>query len=226
MGNAIFGHLPIASAPVALGGWSLPSRHPHRQTRACPSMARAAIYIFIFAVNLVAIWFTSSRGRGCWPGSCVRGAAQRLAGTGAHAHHHRRAALLAGFLVVLSIPNGPLKPAADAGIGRLGEVFETEGGTGRVRVLIWEGIVDLITPHAPLQFPDGSTDQWNAIRPLIGYGPEALYVAYNRFYPPDLAHYEARNASPDRSHNETFDALAFTDCWGWPCIDAVGGLTP
>ncbi len=37
-----------------------------------------------------------------------------------------------------------------------------------------------------------------------------MYVAYNRFYPPDLAHYEKRNASPDRSHNETFDALVTT----------------
>jgi cyclophilin family peptidyl-prolyl cis-trans isomerase/tetratricopeptide (TPR) repeat protein len=37
-------------------------------------------------------------------------------------------------------------------------------------------------------------------------------VAYNRFYPPDLAHFEKRNASPDRSHNETFDALVTT---GW-----------
>ena len=36
-------------------------------------------------------------------------------------------------------------------------------------------------------------------RNYIGYGPEALYVAFNRFYPPDLAHYEARNASPDRA---------------------------
>ena len=34
-----------------------------------------------------------------------------------------------------------------------------------------------------------------------------MWVAYNRFYPPDLAHFEARNASPDRSHNETFDTL-------------------
>jgi hypothetical protein len=34
-----------------------------------------------------------------------------------------------------------------------------------------------------------------------------MYVAYNPYYPPDLAHNEARNASHDRSHNEAFDAL-------------------
>jgi O-antigen ligase len=41
-----------------------------------------------------------------------------------------------------------------------------------------------------------------------------MYVAYNRFYPPDLAHYESRNASPDRSHNETWDSLVITGIIG------------
>jgi hypothetical protein len=41
-----------------------------------------------------------------------------------------------------------------------------------------------------------------------------MYVAYNRFYPPELAHFEKRNASPDRSHNETLDALVTTGWFG------------
>ncbi len=115
------------------------------------------------------------------------------------------------FLVVLNLPNSPLAHLRDTPyLGRLGTVFETESGTGKVRVLIWEGAVDLISPHDPLVFPDGSQDPYNALRPLIGYGPESMYVAYNRFYPPDLAHLESRNASPDRAHNETLDALVIT----------------
>lgn len=97
-------------------------------------------------------------------------------------------------------------------IGRLGSVLESDSGTGRVRALIWEGVLELITPHEPLRFPDGEQDPFNWLRPVLGYGPEAMYVAYNRFYPPELATVEARNASPDRSHNETFDALVIT---GW-----------
>jgi tetratricopeptide (TPR) repeat protein/O-antigen ligase len=98
------------------------------------------------------------------------------------------------FLVAFNMPNTPLEPLREMKyIGRLGQVFDTEHGTGKVRVLIWEGAVDLITAKP--------------VRTLIGYGPEAMYVAYNPYYPPDLAHVEARNASPDRSHNETFDAL-------------------
>lgn len=100
-------------------------------------------------------------------------------------------------------------------IGRLGTILESESGTGRVRVLIWEGALEMLLPHEPIQFPDGKSDTFNLLRPLIGYGPEAMYVAYNRFYPPELATIEARNASPDRSHNETYDALVITGLLGF-----------
>ena len=102
-------------------------------------------------------------------------------------------------------------------VGRLGKVLQTEEGTGKVRVLIWEGAVKMITWHEPLEFPgeEGEPDAFNAVRPIVGYGPESMYVAYNRFYPPALAHFEKRNASPDRSHNETFDALVTTGAIGF-----------
>ncbi|MCB8987049.1 MAG: peptidylprolyl isomerase [Ardenticatenaceae bacterium] len=100
-------------------------------------------------------------------------------------------------------------------VGRLGQLLQADDGTGRVRTLIWEGALKLITPHEPLNFPNGGSDTWNFLRPLIGYGPESMYVAYNRFYPPELATLESRNASPDRSHNETFDALVITGLLGF-----------
>ncbi len=120
------------------------------------------------------------------------------------------------FVVSLNMPGSPLAPLRELpGVGRLGSITQLEEGTNKVRVLIWEGALQLITPHAPLEYPDGRVDRLNPIRPLLGYGPEAMWVAYNRFYPPDLAHYEARNASPDRSHNETLDALAMTGLLGF-----------
>ncbi|MFZ1400710.1 MAG: peptidylprolyl isomerase [Candidatus Promineifilaceae bacterium] len=100
-------------------------------------------------------------------------------------------------------------------IGRLGQILEADTGTGRVRTLIWEGALELILPHDPITFPDGSRDTFNFLRPFIGYGPESMYVAYNGFYPPELATLESRNASPDRSHNETFDALVITGLLGF-----------
>jgi len=106
------------------------------------------------------------------------------------------------FLVVMNVPHSSLEPIRNIPyIGRLGRVFEIEGGTGKVRVLIWEGVVDMIKA--------------DPARAIIGYGPETMFVAYNPFYPPELAHYEARNASPDRSHNETFDSLITTGIIGF-----------
>lgn len=106
------------------------------------------------------------------------------------------------LIVALNLPNSPLSFVRSMPyVGRIGRILETESGTGKVRVLIWQGTVDLVT-HDPLRL-------------LIGYGPETMHVAYNPFYPPDLAHYEARNASPDRSHNETWDSLVITGVIGF-----------
>ncbi len=198
-------------------------------------------YVFVLVVQSIAIIFTQSRGP--WLGwlagiyifvlvglIALRGSA-RLSSAEAPATWTARwsgfarwawvgwiglalASLL--FIVVFNLPNSPLASLRDAPyIGRLGRVFETDEGTGKVRVLIWEGASQLILPHEPLTFPDGSKDWANTLRPLIGYGPEAMWVAFNRYYPPDLAHYEARNASPDRAHNETFDALVTTGILGF-----------
>jgi tetratricopeptide (TPR) repeat protein len=101
--------------------------------------------------------------------------------------------------------------------GRMGTAFNTNEGTNLVRVLIWKGAVNLVLPHNAIESPtiaDGQStlkpDAFNSLRPLFGYGPESMYVAYNRFYEPGLANVEARNASPDRSHNETWDSLVIT----------------
>lgn len=110
--------------------------------------------------------------------------------------------LIAAFLILFNLPNTPLSPLRELPyIGRLGKIFELGGGTGKVRVLIWEGALELIKA--------------SPLRTIVGYGPETMHVAYNPYYPPDLAHYEARNASPDRSHNETFDALVITGVIGF-----------
>ena len=129
------------------------------------------------------------------------------------------------FLVVFNLPGSPLASLrSDPNIGRLGTALDFEANTARVRTLIWQGASQLVAPHDPLLSPatggEGdvtamSPDRLNFLRPLIGYGPEAMWVAFNRYYPPDLAHHESRNASPDRSHNETWDSLVITGALGF-----------
>ncbi len=176
-------------------------------------------YSVILVAQLVCIFFTQSRGP--WLG--LLGGVFFFVLTLAFARRIRwlqwnsnALAVVGGiFLIVLNMPGTPLEKIKDLPyVGRLGRIFETEMGTGKVRVLIWEGAVQLIGFHEPIGLPD-QKDKLNAIRPLVGYGPESMYVAYNPFYPPELAYYERRNASPDRSHNETFDALVMTGLVGF-----------
>lgn len=187
-------------------------------------------YVFVLAVQSLAIVFSQSRGPwlGWFAGLYIfvllalialrSRSNRRLGGLVRWAWLGWIGLAIAGmaFLVVFNLPNSPLASLRNIPyVGRLGQVFETDEGTGKVRVLIWEGASQMILPHAPLIYPNGQSDALNPLRPLFGYGPEAMWVAYNPFYPPDLAHYEARNASPDRSHNETFDALITTGAWGF-----------
>ena len=134
------------------------------------------------------------------------------------------AALGGAVLLLLNVPSGPLETVRESPwVGRLGQVLDMDQRTSRVRILIWGGAADLVAPHEPLDFPDGSRDSLNFLRPLIGYGPESMHVAYNKFFPPELARLEKRNASPDRSHNETWDALVTTGIVGLIAAGAFGG---
>ncbi len=133
-----------------------------------------------------------------------------------------QAMLVGGFLVVFNLPSSPIADWRELPyVGRIGTALSLESTTAKVRRYIWQGAVEMIAPHEPIEFPDGRQDPFNVIRPLVGYGPESMYVAYNRFYPPELAHVEKRNASPDRSHNETLDSLVIT---GWLGFLAWQGL--
>ncbi len=126
-----------------------------------------------------------------------------------------------GFFAVN--PGGPLNDWAreQPSLRRITNVLEPGSGTGMVRNLIWQGGVDLFLPHDPItypptsEYPEGRSDSLNTLRPVMGYGPESMYVAYNPFYPPLLGHYESRTASPDRSHNETLDSLIITGVLGF-----------
>ncbi len=179
-------------------------------------------YSIILIAQVVTIFYTQSRGPQL---GLLAGMFFYLALLGLIKHQVRLSWLVSAVAIIgailLLIFNLGQSPLLDTlrdmpYVGRLGKLLQTDTGTGKVRVLIWQGVVEMMSPHPPLEAPpdEGWSDSWNAVRPLIGYGPESMYVAYNRFYPPDLAHVERRNASPDRSHNETFDALVNTGIIG------------
>jgi tetratricopeptide (TPR) repeat protein len=108
---------------------------------------------------------------------------------------------MGGFIAAFNLVDTPIfdRLRATPYVGRLGTLLESESGTGLVRRLIWfgddkaGGAVALIT--------------YDPVRTVIGWGPESMFVAYNKVYPPALANIEARGASPDRSHEAYLDEL-------------------
>lgn len=181
---------------------------------------KATAYVFIASLQVIALYFTGSRGptlgwfTGCFFIILMLSLLWRkrnilfflLSIT----------ILMAGVLLVLNIENGPLENLRNTpAIGRFGQLLDSESNNAKVRTYIWQGAKKLVYPHPPLNYPDGRIDIFNFLRPLIGYGPESMYVAYNPFYPPELTQVEKRNASPDRSHNETWDSLVITGLAGF-----------
>jgi tetratricopeptide (TPR) repeat protein/O-antigen ligase len=228
MGNPIFlgAYLIMALFPTlsrTLAAYqSLLSRRDDRPANA----VRAALYSLVLVVNLAAVWLSGSRG--CWLGLLVglflfavlytwRARWRKLTIAVVAA-----AAVAGVFLSVLNVPGGPLENLrSDPVIGRLGRLLETEEGTGATRTAIWQGVVELVQPHEPLEYPDGRRDTWNWLRPVVGYGPETLYVTFNKFFPIRLAQEESRVGIPDRAHNEALDTLAITGVLGLLASGAV-----
>ena len=180
---------------------------------------RSTFYIFIAALQVIAIYMSGSRGPALgWMASSF------FLVLLLSMYWNKRwltlitifsAGLIAVFLFVFNIEGGPLDNLRNApAIGRFGNLLNADSNSALVRKYIWQGAADLVTPHEPIKYPDASQDRFNLLRPIIGYGPESMYVAYNPFYIPELALVERRNASPDRSHNETWDSLVITGVLG------------
>ncbi len=137
----------------------------------------------------------------------------------------RRRYLIAGIITVgvlgittllmLNLPRSPLATFRSVPyLSSFSHLFEGESGTGKVRTLIWEGNIRVVLPHESIRYPDGGKDPLNALRPFIGYGPEAMTLIYSQFYPPELGHYENRILLIDRSHNEIWDTQVSTGLIG------------
>lgn len=182
-------------------------------------VVRGVFYVFTISVQIIAQYFTYSRGPAL--GLIVGLFLIAIFLSMAWRKRWLTYTVLAGAVVVgtllllFQIPNGPFEALrATPAIGRYGQLLNSESNNAKVREYIWQGAARMVGIHQPIQFPDGSTDKLNFLRPLIGYGPESMYVAYNPFYVPALGQVEKRNASPDRSHNETWDSLVITGVLG------------
>ncbi len=187
-----------------------------------PAALEGGAYLFVLVVQSFAILWTQSRGPwlGLFAGFYLF---VLLTFSALRPRNYKRLAsawvglgvlAVAALLALNTLP--ALEPLRELPyVGRLAQLLDPESVTGQVRFYIWEGASRLVAPHEPLVAPDGAADAVNPLRPLVGYGPETMWVGFNRFYPPGLAHVEQRNASPDRAHNETWDSLVITGLLGF-----------
>ncbi|MFN8484067.1 MAG: O-antigen ligase family protein [Anaerolineae bacterium] len=139
-----------------------------------------AVGLVFFALTLVA----------------VRGRRQLVAGISV-------AALVAAVLLgTLNLP--PVQAAfagAPAPLARLTTLMDvSQGSTGAVRLLLWEGAARAA----------GS----QAARIPIGFGPETEIITLGANVSPAIHYQESRDLLPDRSHNESFDRLIETGALG------------
>lgn len=212
-GNPIFlGAYLIMLVPLTMVRLLQAAQGRSREPRSRATLLLVATYIVVLLLQLVAIVYTQSRGpvlglaAGMFFFVVLAAVAQRARRTLWGVLISALAVL--ALLAILNVKDGPFAPLARIPyLGRLGQVFAAQEGSGRVRVLVWEGTVDLL-----------GSDPW---RLLIGRGPETMYVAYQRFYPPALAHHEKRSTVPDRAHNAVFDALVSTGVIGLAAEIAV-----
>jgi tetratricopeptide (TPR) repeat protein len=194
----------------------------HAESQDVPTALAGGAYLFVLMVQVLTIFWTQSRGPelGLLFGIYIF---VLLLFTALRPKHHRIWTSVWIGLGVLGVVGLILVNTSSLFVGlrsvpylgRMTTILNSDAGTAEVRTLIWEGASKLVQPHASLTFPDGTPDRLNWLRPIIGYGPESMWVVFNPFYPPDLAHVEARNASPDRSHNEAFDSLVITGLLGF-----------
>jgi tetratricopeptide (TPR) repeat protein/O-antigen ligase len=133
---------------------------------------------------------------------------------------------LALLIVALNVTGTPLDRFLDPlrsspPLERLARLVQTREGTGRVRILIWDATLELLSREEPIGAPmnmEGDEfagpDKRDALRPLLGYGQDTMFSAFAAVYPAEYAHFEARGALVDRSHNETLDRLVMNGLAG------------
>ena len=189
-----------------------------RSTGGMRNHAQAALQLLSATMQVLAIWFTGSRG----PLLGIAAGCLFMAICQAAALNNRKALLAlfgaAGavllFLYALNIPNGPLEALRDRPyLGRLAHVWDTTNRTEsstQVRIETWRHAKDALLTTPALIYADGRVDTWSRLRLLIGYGPETA-----GFVLPPSYRTEFHNALfSDRAHNMLWDTLLTTGIIG------------
>ncbi|MEA3460008.1 MAG: tetratricopeptide repeat protein [Chloroflexota bacterium] len=222
IGNPIFlGAYLIMVIPLALGRLLASLRALLRSQPAASrrsALLEAIGYASLLALQSACLLYTKSRGPwlGFWAGmalfAILIALRRRMKGLLILAVVVNVASI--AFLVLLNLPQSPLEPLkALPYLSRLVilDDLKATSGTVGVRLFIWQGEIELLRLHPNI---GPAPDQLSFLRPLIGYGPEAMKLIFRQVHPPGLFYVESRTAMIDRAHNELLDLLVTTGAMG------------
>jgi tetratricopeptide (TPR) repeat protein/O-antigen ligase len=105
----------------------------------------------------------------------------------------RGRAIAIAALVLAAVTASALAAFPSARPAPVTRMLDPSAGTGRIRVVIWKGVLSLMAHSGP--------------RLWIGYGPESLHHVFPPYYAPEIGALEGTDAIPDRAHNEWLDTF-------------------
>lgn len=200
----------FAALPFVVGGYVLLPLS-RRAMAAGPSMlkVRALGYVALLSLQILVLFLSGARG--AWLGLLatvpVFGflVARRLKRPGVWRSILVVTVAAGLVLILLNIPNGPLQPLRTVhGLNRVANITDTggAGGSGQGRILIWQGVGDLMTKQPSVG------GNWGGLgRALVGYGPETMHWAFEAIYPLKLRVVTSEIWTWDRAHNIYLDYL-------------------
>ncbi|GEM_PF-6358728 len=171
------------------------------------------LLVFLLFLNAIGFWFSQSRGP-------ILGLAVGLVVYLALYSVWKRkvplmvasGVLFAGLMAViifLSVPG----IARDVKLPYLGQsrIFNTEqfeSAGAQSRFIMWKSsIKGLLLEHPVI---GEGPDRWNILRPLFGYGPEAMDYAFPKVFPAELVPLVGRGVLVDRAHDRYIDMAVAT----------------
>jgi O-antigen ligase len=183
----------------------------------------AAVYAALFVLQVVCLALTGSRT--AWIAAAIASVVFVAIAT-----RQRRLRLAVGLTAILFVTLSGLGLVATMeespvpGLGSLPGVARVTAVMGarktlEGRIAIWNDILTLAAAGGQGVI-DG--DPFHVLRPLVGYGPGALYVVDDRFTSVRRLHFEP--ARIDRAHNEMLDRLVTMGAFGLSAWLALTGV--
>lgn len=177
--------------------------------------------VLSLALTLQMVTLVLTNARGPWLGFAVMASVFVIAI--ALKQHRKRLLISFGLLGSLCIilfmglilPQSPLHQLSSLPyISRATEMTDMNSSPVRGRLLIWKSTAELVTDYPSVGF---SPDKLNALRPLVGYGPETLAYTFDAVYPSELRYIESQK-TVDRAHNILLELMATVGLIGLACF--------